>query len=259
LGLLTLLDGKFFEPLSEPLGALQAGQVIWLPVPQLDQTPFVIEATRSHSTSHSTVQVRWVPLKDEHFTRQRSEKDLPILNFRLGETEELIASKAKRRPGVVVGTRATLTRGSNSILPHHVEDRVVVAPIYGVACELDPKGFSSVMSVRIRHLIYNQFFPFAAWRETRSRRDCSNPFFSDGGVVRFDRLQFVVPGTAACRPAALRLSSEAMALMHGMLWAYLHAEQTPKLTEFRDVFRTLIPPEAAMPMASQLAPSKRAP
>jgi hypothetical protein len=53
-------------------------------------------------------------------------KSLPILNLHLGETEGLLAYKAKKRPVVIVGTRATSLGGiDKEAKPHHEETRIV--------------------------------------------------------------------------------------------------------------------------------------
>jgi hypothetical protein len=229
VSLLSYFDSNYFTTLAEPLKGLQLGQLVFVPVPNLDVHPNVIEATRD-GTSHKAATARWTTLSDRHFTR-RDGKELPILYFNLGATEEVVAYKAKRRPAVVVGMGSTLIGGIPGLPPHQEEGRVVVAPIYGIRSAEDPKGFSERLSDRIAHLLYQQYFPLAAWRENRS--DCTFGGSLDAGVVRFDRLQFVTPHAPSCRPRSIRVTDDVLALMHGMLWLYLHAQPTEGLDEMR--------------------------
>lgn len=241
VGLLSYFGNSFFTPMPEPLKAPQLGQIVWTPVPNLDVHPNVIEAVRQ-GTGHTSATARWVPLTDNHF-RARDGKQLPILSFNLGETEEMIAYKAKRRPTVVVGRGATHLGGFSERPPsHHEEERLVVAPIYGIRSEGDTRGFSEAMNLRVRHLLYKQYFLFAAWRETRTGVRSGGSL--EAGIIRFDRLQFVTPSAPSYRAVSLRLADDVLALMHAMLWLYLHAQPTDGLREMRDVLADLMPKNA---------------
>jgi hypothetical protein len=187
---------NFFEP-HDRLGKPVLGQMGWAPTPNLQPQPFVIEAERIEPASHTEARAKWVPLNQDHFT-QRATKGLPILNLNVGETEELLGFKAKKRPVVVVGTAATLWGGleQEGTRRHQEEDRIVLVPIYDLASEDDPRGFGSVLATRVRHLLYRQYFPIAAWQETRNVRGGSS--FREG-IARFDRLQFLLPNPARIR------------------------------------------------------------
>jgi hypothetical protein len=243
VGLVSYFGGKFFTPLDKSSGPV-LGQIAWVPVPNLNPQPMVVEAERTSDTSHQQVRARFVTLNDNHFTR-RDLKELPILNFKLGETEEMIAFKAKRRPGIIVGVGATVLGGLDAhARAHHEEGRIVVAPAYGVRSEDDPSGFSSVMAARVRHLLYRQYFPLAEWKETRSSRTVPGACSLQEGIVRFDRIQFVSPSPPGCRFAPVRLADDVLVLLHAMLWAYLHAEPSKALVEMREILADCLPDEA---------------
>jgi hypothetical protein len=238
MGLIAYFGDNFFEPLAA-VGAPEIGQIGWAPVPFLQPQPNVIEVERIESGSHDPVRAKFVPLRDLHFTK-KSPKGLPILNIHLGETEELLAYKAKKRPVVVVGTRSTVLGSlGQEAKPHHEESRTVVAPIYGLATEDDPRGFGSILSTRVRHLLYLQFFPFAEWRETR--HDLKGASWFNEGIIRFDRLQFLLPSAPGLQLAPVRMAPEVRGLIHNVLWAYLHAEPSPELIEMREVLRSVLP------------------
>src|SRR5579863_2553756 len=216
VGLLQYFGSGFYTALDGRDGPT-LGQLVWTPVPNLTPHASVVEAERTQDTSHQQVRARFVPLNDGHFVR-RDHKQLPILNFKLGETEEMVAFKAKRRPAVVVGVGATVLGGLDQYArPHHEENRVVLAPVYGLRSEDDPSGFSSVMAARVRHLLYRQYFPLAEWKEKRSRSTFPSACSIQEGIVRFDRLQFVTPSPPGCRLVPLRVSDDVIPLLHGML------------------------------------------
>ena len=243
MGLLQYFGSKFYTPLDK-IGTPVLGQLAWVPVPNLNPHPFVVEGQRVQDTSHQVARARWVPLNDNHF-RRREHKQLPILNFNLGETEEMIAFKAKRRPALVVGTGATLLGMPGEIMKaHHEENRLVVAPVYGVRSENDLSGFSSIMMARVRHLLYRQYVPLAAWRETRASKTHDGACSLEEGIVRFDRLQFVTPSPPGCKLVPLRVSDDVLALLHAMLWTYLHAPPSDALKEMREVLASCLPDEA---------------
>lgn len=245
VGVLEYFGSKFYEPLPQ-IKAPALGQIVWTPVPSLMQHPWVIEGQRSVDTSHAVARAKWSSMTDSHF-RRRDFKDLPILYFNLGETEELIAQKAKLRPGVVVGLNATVLGGLKNAPPHHEENRLVVAPVYDLASDDDPKGFSRVMAQRVRHLLYKQYFPIGEWRESRSPKDVPDCCSLRAGILRFDRLQFVTPSRPGCRLVPLKVADDVVALMHNMLWAYLHGTMSEPAAELRSMLIEMMPKDETSP------------
>src|ERR1700678_2268918 len=215
----TQLVKPFFAPLSAS-DRPHLGQIAWAPVPNLESHPHVLEAEREDDRSHEKALARWVKMDDRHF-KHRPSKSLPILSFHLGETEELLCFKAKKRPVVIVGRMSSVLGNIDTTArPHHEEDRIVVAPIYGLRSEDDSNGFGPVMDVRVRHLLYKQYFPIAQWKEKRSiPGGCS----ICPGISRFDRLQFLFPSQPGVSLVPVKLSDDAFRVMHYMLWTYLHA------------------------------------
>lgn len=238
MGLLQLLD-PYFAPLDR-VNRAYLGQVVWAPVPQLEKQPLVMEADRVDDKSHDAARARLVPLSDRHF-RRREGKQLPVLSLHLGETEELLAFKAKRRPAIIVGMAATALGGLEKGTPrHHEEERFVVAPVYGLRTEEDSSGFGAVLATRVRYLLYRQFFPFAQWKERR--RDVVRGTSLAEGVVRLDRLHMLMVDSLTLLP--VKLADRSMAVLHHMLWAYLHAEPHKELVEIQDAIREYLPEEA---------------
>jgi len=240
VGLLEYLGDHFYAPLDTARGPV-IGQIAWAPIPNLNPQPQVLEAERINDRSHGMAKARWVVMNDKHFTR-RSRNELPILHLHLAETEELVVYKAKRRPGIVVGIQASVL-GGLELAPHHEENRIVIAPIYGIRTEDDPSGFSRDMATRIRHLLYKQYFPVASWTETRPSTRTPGACRLEEGIARFDRLQFLKPASPGCRFVPLRLSDDAIALLHATLWAYFHYPAAKELIEMRDFLHGELPEE----------------
>lgn len=180
-------------------------------------------------------------MTDEHFKRRPERDRLPILGLNLGEKEELLAYKAKRRPGIVVACNASKVLPADisvrSLPAHHTDLRVVVAPLYGIATESDPKGFSPKLWQRIRHLLYRQFFPCPRWSEKRPSRMFPAATSLEEGVARFDRLQFAVPTTAGCQLVPLKLAAGPFEVLQSCLWEYFHAHGlgSRSVQELRDL------------------------
>jgi hypothetical protein len=239
---LTQLITPYFAPL-DTVDKPRLGQIAWAPVPHLEHHPHVLEAEREDDRSHEKARARWVEVKDTHFKKRQS-KGLPILSFHLGETEELLCYKAKRRPVVVVGRAASTYQGLGKAPAHHEEDRIVVAPIYGLRSEDDPNGFGEIVDVRVRHLVYKQYFPIAAWKEKRT--DVVGACSVGPGIARFDRLQFLIPSQPGVRLAPVMLAKDPFRIMHYMLWEYLHAQPADELLEIKEVLRTYLPAEAGI-------------
>lgn len=240
----TQLVRPYFAPLND-VSRLQMGQFAWIPVPNLESRPHVLEAERIDERSHSAAKARWVPVGNNHFKRRR-DKELPILSFHLNETEELLCYKAKKRPAIVIARFASIWGGldKKDARPHHEEDRVVFVPIYGIRSDDDPNGFGPVMHLRVRHLVYQQYFPIDEWKERRA--GVLNACSIGPGVARFDRLQFLMPDQSGVEPIPLKLSDEAFKPMRHMLWAYFGAKQEQDLIDLRQVLREYLPPEAGL-------------
>ena len=63
-------------------------------------------------------------------------------------------------------------------------------------------------------------------------------------VARLDRLQFVGTAPPGCCLVPVKLSRDALPLLHATAWTYLHADPNEHLTEMRDLLAETLPEEA---------------
>jgi len=204
------------------------GQFCWLPVPHIDPTPRILDVERYSPTEH--MQVRFVlrnaNRRDDFMTRDRG---LPIKSLNLKSNEELLAQRAKRRPGIVLSTRLDLFPEVARLLrqkgkPHLQEDCLFVVPAYSIQTEKNVSGFPPEMVTRIRCLIYKQFFYFPG-----------SDRFSQG-IARFDRIQVVVGrDPSSIQPTDICLSGEVFGLFRAMVIYCITGKDDEDLKATREI------------------------
>lgn len=159
MGILQVFD-SFYES-ADGGGAPQAGQLYWVPTSNVDEVPRIFEARRATASEHAVTDFEICEIGAHHF---KPRERLPIHRLNLGETEELIVSKAKKRLVVVLASIATdgvatLPGGTQRRHANHLEkSSYLVAPLYSVSMPTDPKSFGPVLVARIRALQYPHFF-----------------------------------------------------------------------------------------------------
>lgn len=241
MGLLQYFDAKDWYSKLDSGKDFVAGQFVWCPALQLDPHPLILEASRVISNSHAEARCKIVPMTDSHF-KERERETLPIAPLKLGEREEAMMLKAKKRPGIVISSS---DRPKVQGAPHHqVESRLVVAPVYGIANEEHLNGFRDPLWTRIRHLQHRHFFPLAAWHETRARTNVPGACSLSEGVIRLDRLQFVTPAGPSCHGIPVRLGDEPWALLRESLGVYLGFAASTSLSEMANLLSEELPAAA---------------
>ncbi len=137
---------------------------------------------------------------------------LPVKLLNLGNTEELIAQRAKKRMAIVVSTDSTVHDDLQGLLKSraqkHLQHKfITVAPLYGVEGPEHPGGFPPVLVARIKALLYRQFFYCPSNASPKVHE----------AIVRLDRLTPVIPRHPTYEPVAIALSGEALTLIRTML------------------------------------------
>lgn len=215
---------------TRPRQSFVPGQICWSPVPHVDPVPRILDVEREEAERHDEIKFccRNANRRDDFRKRDRS---LPIKNLELHSNEELLAQRAKKRPAVIVGTgldifpdiARLLTRSGKK---HLQEDSVFIVPIYGIATEWDPSGFPPEMVIRIRYMLYRQFFFLPG---TTGLSD---------GVVRFDRMQTIVgKDPSAIEPTDLRVSLPPLAVFLASLVFCMTGKLDEELTDIRELLR----------------------
>ncbi len=159
MGILQVFD-NFYE--SVPAGtAPEPGHLYWVPTPNVDEVPRILDVERATATEHEVTSYEIREVAKHHFTKRER---LPIKRLNLGETEELLIAKAKKRLVVVLASISsdgigTLPDGTQRRLAKHLEKpSYLVAPLFSTTTIMDPGTFGPTLVARIRALKYLHFF-----------------------------------------------------------------------------------------------------
>lgn len=157
MGVLTLF-GTFY--VDAPIGIATPGDIYWVPVPETAEVPRVLDVRRTDPRVHDKAELELVEVGGRHFTNR--DERLPLKLAALGSSEELIASKGKRRPVIVLfeapGCDLTALQPAEQRLARSLgKGCYVVAPMYSTATINDPGTFMPTMVARIRALQYPHF------------------------------------------------------------------------------------------------------
>jgi len=215
------------------------GHLVWSPVPQLEEVPRVLDVERASSEDHYASKFQIVQMGARHF---KDREKLPVKLLSLGNTEELLISKAKKRPCIILAGGNTEFTDSPLVKEirgrRHFQDRsMILAPIYGTAGEDTQSGFPPIMTARIQAFLYNQFFFLP--------RRCPNTGVSIAkeGIVRLDRL-FAATPTRGLEPMNKKVAEEPMLLILAILRERFGGAEDENLRVAREILLEALPPEA---------------
>jgi hypothetical protein len=127
MGVLQLFD-RFYEAI--PAGTLPApGHLYWVPTPNVEEVPKILDVKRSSATEHEITDFEICEIGNHHFGKKTR---LPIKRLALGDTEELVITKAKKRLAVVLASITTnniqtLPKGQQQRLAKHVEKNLLLS------------------------------------------------------------------------------------------------------------------------------------
>lgn len=229
---------EVLDSIYEKTNAIDVGHFVWCPVPHLEEVPRILEVERASSETHYATRFRIVQMDGTHF---KEKQKLPIKSLSLQDTEELLISKAKKRPCVVVACQNTKfndAAGTTELKgrKHLQDDSMILAPIYGTASLDDEKGFPPKMVARIRVFLYNQFFYLP--------KSCpkNGIGIQKEGVVRLDRL-FSASLNRGVVTMGIRLTTEPLSLLMAVLRERFGAIEHDNLKTVREILRDALPEE----------------
>lgn len=198
--------------------AAAVGQIVHTVVPNLCEVWKIFDAQRADQVKHTSASgvIRTV---DDKVDYRPKPARLPIFTLRLGETEELLAIKSKKRPCLVLMT-------ADGIPPEHLPNdwqrsmgrdafkhqAFLVAPMFSTAQKDQRKAFGPTMAARIECLVYAQFVYLPR----------SGGIIRADSIVRLDRAFW----TTLPPPSSLEqlfLSNERMGVLQNQL-RILHGE-----------------------------------
>jgi hypothetical protein len=227
------------ERVFESCRGFGVGHLVWAPVPHLEEVPRILDVERARSEDHYATKFSIVQLGADHFRERRK---LPVKALALGDTEELLISKAKKRPCVILSARNTEFSDTPLVTElrrrRHLQDlSMVLAPVYGTAVDDLDAGFPPVMTARIRAFLYNQFFYLP--------KTCPKTRISIAkeGVVRLDRL-FAATPTRGLHPMDIRLAEEPMLLLLAVVRERFGGVEDENLKLVRELLVDELPAEA---------------
>jgi hypothetical protein len=240
MGITQLLDPFYIDISGERFrDKITPGQLCWVPSPQPDKIPQILEAQRADPAEHYLTKFKIRNVAETDFRRK---SELPFYRLKLRLNEELIVQIAKRRPAIVLPSSTTVFKKIDEILrskgkTHLQQNCVIVIPIFDIERPHDPKGFPPEMVVRIKALLYNQFFYCPRTPSGMAPVE---------GVARLDRIQVVFPGhRASFDPLPIRISEEALAVLIQLLRSWLcikgAAEDEKYLHELKELLKGTVP------------------
>lgn len=212
------------------------GHLVWYPVPHLEDVPRILDVDRATSQDHYATKFQIRQVTNDDFKKRQK---LPIKALSLGETEELLIHKAKRRPCVIISMPNTEDAADAKAVGvaarRHLLDRsMTLLPIYGIETADDPRGFPPIMVARIRCLLYDQFFYLPA------KCPKTNQSIRQDGIVRLDRAFAGVPSRAA-EPWNIKLHPEPFGLLMAMIRMRFGAAPTEDFKIVRELLKEALP------------------
>ena len=223
MGITQLIDPFYIDISGERFRDKPTlGQLCWVPLPQPDIIPQILEVQRADPTEHNITKFTIRNVQETDFQRK---DELPLYRLRLRLNEELIIQKAKRRAGIVLPASNTIFDDVISLLKskgktHLQQNSILVVPIFGIEKPEHPKGFPPIMTARIKALMYDQFFYCPK---------TPSGMMPIEGVARLDRIQVVFPvHRASYKPLPIRLSDDAITILMSLLRTWLRIKGEPE-------------------------------
>lgn len=227
----------YYDTTSKHVGQFEVGQIVFAPVVYTDRRSNLYEVNRSDPTSHRSVTFKFRPLSDKTDFHKKPER-LPIAALALGETEELLALKAKKRPCLIL---AKVDGVDHNSLPEGVQrnkamnafDKAyLLAPIYSVSNGHKDSHFGPIMTARIKCMMYPEFVYCPK----------NSPTLDIPGVIRLDR--FFWSYLIACsEPTPLYLSKEMMGVCWSQIKVLSGERPSQNYSDLRDLLLSELPDE----------------
>jgi hypothetical protein len=245
MGITQLIDPFYIDISGERFrNQVTPGQLCWVPSPQPDRIPQILEAQRADPAEHYLTKFKIRNVTETDFHRK---SELPLYRLRLRLNEELIIQIAKRRPAIVLPSSTVILQDIAQILrskgkKHLQQNCIIVIPIFDIERPQDPKGFPPEMVVRIKALLYNQFFYCPRTPSGMAPIE---------GVARLDRIQVVFQGhRASFDPLPIKLSEDARTVLTGLLRSWLcikgASEDERYLHELKELVKETLPVQPSL-------------
>lgn len=223
---------EFFD--HADLKDFRIGQFCWVPIPNLDPIPRILDIQRNTPEEHEEVkfELRLANHSDDFKKRDRS---LPIKYLNLKSNEELLTQTCKKRPAIILSSGVECFPDIARLLKqkgkkHQQQDCIFVIPCYSVQKEEYDSGFIQPIVARTQCLLYRQFFYIP-----ESKR------FPEL-IARFDRIQVVIDKSpAAIEPIDVCLSEELFNLFLAMFLYCISGRTNQDLEDIKALVKEALP------------------
>lgn len=223
---------EFFE--SASVKDFKLGQFCWVPIPNPNPIPRILDVRRSEPEEHEEVkfELRLANRRDDF---KKSDRSLPIKYLNLKSNEELLTQTCKKRPAIIISLDVECFPDIERLLrqkgkKHQQQDCMFVVPCYSVQKEEYGSGFIQPIVARTKCLLYRQFFYVP-----RSKR------FSEL-IARFDRIQVVIDRSpSAIEPTDISLSNELFNLFLAMFLYCISGRTDENLEDVKSLVQEALP------------------
>lgn len=207
------------------------GQICWVPIPNPDPIPRILDVRRNTPEEHEEVkfELRLGNKKNDFKMRDRS---LPIKYLNIRSNEELLAQTCKKRPAIILANEVECYPGIAKMLrqsgkKHQQQECMFVIPCYSIQVEKYGTGFIQPIVERAKCLMYRQFFYLY-------------PLFSNKDLIaRFDRIQVVIDRSpASIEPTDVSLSEEIFNLFLSMFLFCISGKTNKLLNDVKELVRS---------------------
>lgn len=226
----------YYDKTRKPSASTEIGQVVFTPVLNTERRPYVADAQRSDPYTHRSAELAIRPLDDKVDFRKKQR--LPIAALSLGETEEVLVARAKKRPCLVLAKSDGI---DTKTLPEGVQrnkalnafgDIFCLAPIYSISTANKSTSFGPVMTARIKCMMYPEFI-YAPQ---------SGLILDSHSIIRLDRL-FWSHLFAASEPQHLFVSRDILGVCWNQLKILTGESASSDYMELRDLMLSCLPAE----------------
>jgi hypothetical protein len=215
-------------------GQYKQGQFCWIVTPAIDPVPQILDVERSAPEEHDDVKFQ-LRNANRPGDFRAADRTLPIKRLNLRAHEELLIQKAKKRPGIILSDSLDIFPEVTALLKpkgkkHLQEDSLFVIPCYNIETLDNPSGFPTEMVIRIRCLLYRQFFYIPT---TTSIGE---------SIARFDRIQVIVgKDRSTIEPMGFRLSDNVFNLFLSLFFFCISGVADNDLATIRTLTKEVYP------------------
>jgi hypothetical protein len=235
MGILKLYPLKEYYTRINPK-LLKRGQLCWIVTPHIEKIPRILDVERDKAEEHDYFRFILRNVDPDNDFRASSKRTLPLKYLNLDSTEALLAQKAKKRPAIIISSDLDICPDITKLLKqegksHLQEDSLFLIPCYGTETLNDRKGFPQEMVVRIRCMLYRQFFYLP---------QCAP--LKEESVARLDRVQVVIGRhRAAIEPTDLCLSENVLQVLMSLFIFCISGIEEGELTVIRSLLKESYP------------------